>query len=194
MVGSFTAVNSVGRVNFAAVDAVSGDVLPISADTDSFVYTVAATSNLVFIGGNFQNVSSQPRRFLAALDARTGVLTSWNSPADLFVKRMDIFDNSLYVAGAFGHLAGASTRSIGAYPLSLTGAPGIVPNSVQRSPNGNFQFRLTAGGVPQATVQVSSDLVTWQPLQSVPLIGGYGVFTDTNIPNAPQRFYRISVP
>ena len=194
MVGSFTAVNSVGRVNFAAVDAGTADVLPMAADTDSFVYTVAATSNLVFIGGNFQNVSSQPRSYLAALDARTGVLTSWNCRADLFVKRMDIFDNTLYVAGAFGHLAGTSTRSLGAYPLSLAGPPEIVQNSVRRSLNGDFQFRLTALNTPQATVQVSSDLVNWQPLQSVPLVDGYGVFTDTSIPGAPQRFYRLSVP
>jgi hypothetical protein len=191
--GTFNVVNGFNRTNFVAVDATTAQVLPLVANADSFVYSVAATSNLVFIGGNFGVLSNQKRMALAALDVNTGNLTSWDSPADLFVRRLDIIDNTLYVEGSFVHLGATTTRSIGAYPLSFTGTPAIVSNSVQRLPNGNLQFRLFAPSVPQATIKVSTDLISWQPLQTVQIFGGYGAFTDTNSTLAKQ-FYRVSVP
>jgi trimeric autotransporter adhesin len=192
--GSFSVVNGFNRTNFVAVDATTAQVLPLVANLDSFVYSVAATSNQVFIGGNFENINGQSRHYVAAVDPNTGTVLNWNPQADLFVKSLSIIDNTLYVQGNFGRLGGTSTRSIGAYPLSLTGAPAIIPNSMQRSTNGNIQFRVTALSAPQAMILVSTDLVTWTPLQSIPLVSGYGIYAETNATAAPNRFYRVSVP
>jgi hypothetical protein len=44
------------------------------------------------------------------------------------------------------------------------------------------------------TVSGSTNLVNWEPLQVVPVVGGTALFTDTTASNNPIRFYRLSVP
>jgi len=191
--GIFNVVNGFNRTNFVAVDAVTAQVLPLVANADSFVYGLAANSNFVFIAGNFGQVNGQSRPALASLDINSNALTAWNPKADFYGKTCAIFDNVLYAAGLFLH-AGGVNRSLAAFPLSLVGRPSIVSNSMQRLGNGDIQFRITASGVSQATILVSTNLNTWQSLQTVPLTGSYGVFTDANALNYPRRFYRLSVP
>jgi len=61
-----------------------------------------------------------------------------------------------------------------------------------RTVTGNVEFRFTAVGTPQATIQISTNLLNWQSHQTVPLVAGHGLFTESA--NAPARFYRLSVP
>jgi hypothetical protein len=192
--GLFSIINGSYRSNFVALDATTAQVLPLVANTDTTVYGLAATSNYLFMAGNFLQVNGQNRGSLASLDLNSGTLTTWNPKCDFLARAIKIFDNVLYPAGSFLHAGGETTRSIAAYPLSLIGLPTIVSNSMQRLPNGNAQFRLAALGVPQATVNVSTNLNDWQPLQTVPLTAGNGVFVDSNTANYPRRFYRVSVP
>jgi hypothetical protein len=93
----------------------------------------------------------------------------------------------------YSTLGNETTAGIAAFPLALVGPPGIVPNSVQRYGNG-IQFQLNAVGVPQATVLASTNLVNWQTAQTVPLVAGSGLFTDSGAGSVPKRFYRLSVP
>ena len=51
-----------------------------------------------------------------------------------------------------------------------------------------------AAGAATATVWVSTNLTTWQVLQSVPVVNGAGVVTDITATNLPVRFYRLSLP
>ncbi len=164
------------------------------ANANSFVYGLAATSNQVFIGGNFTSIAGQSRPWLVALDINANTLTAWTPKPNLFVKAVQIFDNVLYTGGNFFTAGNTPTRSMAAYPLSLVGRPAIVSDSVRRLANGAVQFRLTALGVPQATIQFSTNLNNWQPLQTVSLVAGNGVFGDPAAPNYPGRFYRVSVP
>jgi hypothetical protein len=75
----------------------------------------------------------------------------------------------------------------------LVGLPAIVPNT-WRYTGGTMQFQLQALGLSQATVLVSSNLSTWQTLQSVPLVAGYGICQDSNPSHYPVRFFRVRVP
>lgn len=106
---------------------------------------------------------------------------------------VNIYNNVLYAGGPCLHLGGETTRSLGAFPLSLVGSPAITANSM-RYAGGGVQFELKALGVPQATVLVSSNLNNWTLLQTVPLVGGIGLFTDPSVLSFRSRFYRVSVP
>jgi hypothetical protein len=193
--GLFNVVGGQNRTNFAAVDALSAAVLPIVANADSFVYGLAASSNQVYIAGNFSTIDGQPRICLASVDSSSGLVTSWNPGAtSTYALAAVIWDNVLYTCGGFFRVGGETTASLAAFPLGLVGTPSIISNSMQRLPDGSVRFRPYALGAPQVTVQASSNILSWLPLQVVPLTAGYGTFTDSDATNHPARYYRLSVP
>jgi hypothetical protein len=169
-------------------------VLPLAADTDQAVYGVAATSNQVFLVGNFSTVAGQKRAYVASVDAHLNALTPWNPGSDFSANTVSVSDDTLFVGGLFMRLGGSTSRSLGAYRLSLSGVPTIVSNSLRRLSDSSIQLRVSAPGAAQATVMVSSNLTSWQPLQAVSLIGGSGIFTDTGAASYSRRFYRLRVP
>ena len=65
-------------------------------------------------------------------------------------------------------------------------------------PDGRFQFGFSIPGALDATVVASTNLSTnlldWEVLQTVPLTNGAAVFTDDTATNFPCRFYRLRVP
>jgi hypothetical protein len=69
----------------------------------------------------------------------------------------------------------------------------IDAHSVIRLPDGSVQFGITARSAT-ATVMGSTNLLTWQVLQTVPITNGAAVFTDTAATNFPSRFYRVRLP
>ena len=191
--GHFSSVAGFYRTNYFSISS-DGSILYPAADTDNDVYGLAASDNLVFLAGFFTQVNGQPRRYLAAFDVNSNVLSPWDPNPDFQAEALSVLDNVVYPSGLFLHIGGASQRSIAGYPLSLVGQPSIVSNSVRRLTNGSVSFCVNAVGVPQASVLASTNLSTWQTLQTVPLVGGYGVCTDTEAPALPRRFYRASVP
>jgi hypothetical protein len=79
-------------------------------------------------------------------------------------------------------------------PFSIIDAPVLYPGSLTRLPDGRIQLGLTVPGATQATVLGSTNLSTWQELQTVPLTNGAAVFTDDTAANRPVTFYRLRVP
>ena len=72
-------------------------------------------------------------------------------------------------------------------PPSLTGQPVVLPN-------GNFQFQtLCSTGLIQ-TVQFSTNLIDWLPLQTFTNANPVTTFTDTNGTGPGVGFYRVVVP
>jgi hypothetical protein len=67
----------------------------------------------------------------------------------------------------------------------------IDPHSVVRLVDGTVQFGVTAPGAATVTVLGSTNLSTWQVLQTVPVTNGAAVFTDSAATNFPSRFYRV---
>ena len=70
----------------------------------------------------------------------------------------------------------------------------IDPRSVLRLPDGSLQFEARAPGAATATALGSINLLTWQVLQTVPVINGFALFTDSAATNLPFRFYRARLP
>ena len=72
-------------------------------------------------------------------------------------------------------------------PPNFTGKPVLLPNS-----NIQFQFLCSTGLV--LTVQYSTNLLNWQPLQTFTNIATLNTFTDTNANGRVNSFYRVAVP
>jgi hypothetical protein len=81
LAGQFTEVNGEARSGFAAVDPVTGNLLPW---TISFVpgpyevNSIAVHNNVLYVAGEFYFSDGQERQNLAAWDATTGELTDWS--------------------------------------------------------------------------------------------------------------------
>ncbi|MCX6922728.1 MAG: hypothetical protein NT154_05870 [Verrucomicrobia bacterium] len=69
----------------------------------------------------------------------------------------------------------------------------IDTRSVARLPDGSVQFEMTAPGAATATVLGSTDLLSWQMLQTMPVTNGTAIFTDSAATNYTSRFYRVRV-
>jgi hypothetical protein len=80
--------------------------------------------------------------------------------------------------------------------FSLVDAPVINAKSLTPLAGGRMQLGFTAPGAAQATVWGTTVLAPahWELLGTLPLTSNNGVFTDTNAPGFPERFYRVTVP
>lgn len=79
VMGSFVAVNGQPRRSIAALDSVTGQVLPWDAtvrsgDSYASVAKAAVDGNLLYIVGYFTSVAGQNRRGMAVFDTQTGAL------------------------------------------------------------------------------------------------------------------------
>jgi len=70
----------------------------------------------------------------------------------------------------------------------------IDTRSVTRLTDGSVRFRVAAPGAANASVFGSTNLLTWQLLQTVPLTNGFAIFTDNPAAGFPRRFYRARLP
>lgn len=111
----------------------------------------------------------------------------WSIPYSLLVPGSDY---SIRITSATNSaLFGASSQTFSIVdPPAFTAGPGAILSG------GGVQFGLSAPGAATATVWASTNLVSWQSLQSVPITNGSAVFVDSAAPAAPQRYYRLSVP
>jgi hypothetical protein len=70
----------------------------------------------------------------------------------------------------------------------------INRSSLTNLPDGSVQFGFSIPGALEATIMDSTNLLSWEVLQMVPLTNGSAVFRDDTATNFPQRFYRLRVP
>jgi CubicO group peptidase (beta-lactamase class C family) len=72
-------------------------------------------------------------------------------------------------------------------PPNFTGQPVLLPN-------GNFQFQTLCSTGLVLTVEYSTNLANWQPLQTFTNATAVATFTDTNTTGRVKSFYRVVVP
>ena len=101
--GTFTPANIPGRNYFAALDALTGGLLPWIPDfPDGYVSKIDATDSLVFLGGSFANVGNIPNNYFAVLKASNGQLIKNFPRSDYnYTNSFAVDGNTLYVAGPF---------------------------------------------------------------------------------------------
>jgi CubicO group peptidase (beta-lactamase class C family) len=72
-------------------------------------------------------------------------------------------------------------------PPSFTGQPLLLPN-------GNFKFQFMCSTGLVLTLEYSTNLLNWQPLQTFTNVTTVSTFTDTNASSRVKSFYRVAVP
>jgi trimeric autotransporter adhesin len=112
------------RQNVAAFDVRTGKPLDwapvISGSTlvNAFpyegVYTLAVSSNTVYLGGPFTAINGQTRNHVGAVDAFTGAVKDWNPNVDSIVSSLIVSGNIVYAGGRFSRIGGASRTNIAA--------------------------------------------------------------------------------
>ncbi|MGM7679304.1 PKD domain-containing protein [Microbacterium sp. A94] len=118
--GSFNSVNGQARWNFAALDAVTGQL--VSGFSPSIggtgVYALAASGSSVYLGGLFTQANGTARKNLAGFNAASGALLSWAPQSDLQVDAMvmDPGGDEVIAAGRFSQVNG-NTAMRGAVAL-----------------------------------------------------------------------------
>jgi hypothetical protein len=146
--GSFTTVAGQPRLNFAAVDAVTGALDPnvnasVGADATRYVRTVLANDARVYIGGDFTTVAGTARQRLAAFDANGTLDRAWKPRTSAWVKTLAFTcdGQSVIAGGNFRSAAGSGqpvvARATVARFDAVTGAlhawqtpAGAIPNGI----------------------------------------------------------------
>ena len=75
-----------------------------------------------------------------------------------------------------------------------TNTPPTFTGQAVLLPNGNFQFQTLCGTSLIQTVQFSTNLTDWLPLQTFTNATAVTTFIDTNSNGPGARFYRVAVP
>jgi hypothetical protein len=123
---------------------------------------------------------------------RTIVTNAANIPAYIWSVPVILTPGSDYTI-RIRSTTNASLSSTGA-AFCIVDAPSVTPGSVVRLANGNLQFGCSAPGAAQLTVYASTNLLTWQLLQVVPVTSGTALVTDTSASTNSMRYYRLRVP
>ncbi|MET4099767.1 PKD repeat protein [Agrococcus sp. UYP10] len=116
--GSFSSVNGQTRFNFAALDPVTGALLPgfNASAGGSGVYGIATTSDTVYVTGLFTQANGVARQNLAAFATANGALRSWAPTIDLQGDAMviDPGGSHVIVGGRFYLTNGVVQRGLSA--------------------------------------------------------------------------------
>jgi WD40 repeat protein len=98
----------------AAINA-AGKLTDWNPDSNGNVYTLAAGSDVVYVGGMFSSVGGQARSKLAAV-ATDGTVTSWNPSVYAYgwVETLALSGNTIFVGGDFSSIAGQARKNLAA--------------------------------------------------------------------------------
>jgi hypothetical protein len=165
------------RTGLAALDLVTGDVLPFAPRLDSGVVAVAATSSSVYVSGSFTAVNGVPRNRVAAVDPH-GALLPWTTGVIADVRLMrpvgtDVFlgltSDVVLVDGVTGAARPWRLRTNGV-PRALREVGGTVYLG------GDFSVVVDASGTTRSRTGLAAfDLATAALLPFAPAVTGGSV-------------------
>ena len=127
--GDFYSIGAVARNNAAAIDAVTGEILPWNPNTNGIVRAIAADNSAVYLGGNFTTVNGTvTKNRIAQVHPTTGVASGWNPGSDNIVNALILKNGLLYVGGNFGTIGGAARSKVAVLNAVTGTASSINPN------------------------------------------------------------------
>lgn len=128
VVGNFTQIGGVTQSSIAALNATTGDALPwippvVGPQYEGFPPNlcgrVAASGDVLYVGGWFETMGGESRPFVAALNRATGSLLPWNPKPDLAGGVVMTRGDTVYVGGIFS-LMGEWRHRAGLAAIDLT--------------------------------------------------------------------------
>ena len=164
--GTFTEVNGVPRQNLAAIDAVTGALIPDwQADTTGTIPTVKSfdvVGNRLYVGGKFTGIDGTNKQKLAALDVNTGDLLPWNTWLNGNVNEVRVSPDggTVWVGGTFTKIRGIARP----YFAGIDAASGL-PTSFNRDGWGGYIVTV-ATNADGSTVYATSEnnvIFAYQP-------------------------------
>ncbi len=180
------------RKRLGAVDATTGALLPLTANTDQKVFSLYATATTLYVGGTFTTIGGQPRMAAAALDTATGAVSpAWMPAADAAVRAIvpTPDGSALYLGGEFGSINGltAQRNLVKVTPdtaalLPFRRHPGYPVWSVVATAtdvyvggngSGGHAGRYTAAGEPGWVTQTDGGVQSVALVDGVLYIGGH---------------------
>ena len=166
--GAFASIGGQPQAFLAAVDPVSGSLLPWAPGLDNGVQDLALNGTQLLVAGDFGGVGGVARASLASfeLSATAGTLTAWDPQANGGVDRVLAAGAKAYVAGAFTAVggqarnyfaeldSGGTTGVATAFDAQVVAAPGGQGWAVAFDPLGGKLYVggsfTTAQGQPRA--------------------------------------------
>lgn len=131
--GSFRYIGGTRRNRLAAINAVTGDLLPWNPNvTGGSVNVIRKSGSIIYAGGEFTKVGSDNRLALAAISSTTGLATGWApaiAPVSAEVKDILIDGTTAYVAGLFSSVGGQPRNNIAAVNTSTGTTTSWNPNA-----------------------------------------------------------------
>lgn len=139
--GDFKNVNWVSRKHIASFDLATGTLTDWAPEVDfpgatgnNRVYSILATIDRLYVGGQFTQVNGQSRTNLVSFDitGATPTLTDWVPNPDLNGTIFSLVEaeGKLYVGGAFNQIAGQSRLRLVSFDVT-TGTPALTDWSLQ---------------------------------------------------------------
>ncbi|EQA61432.1 hypothetical protein [Leptospira alexanderi] len=157
--GDFTSIGGVVRNGIAAIDSVTGNLLPFFQGTGgvggiNFVSSFHYTGSMLLVGGAFSSLGGISRNGIAAIDPSNANVLSWYPSGGLTSTGFTLYTfcqkgNILYVAGSFTSISGVQRARIAALDLSnasvlpwypTSGAATGYPKKLFLSEDGNTLY------------------------------------------------------
>lgn len=119
--GSFTEIDGQPRERLAAIDLLTGNLLPWSPTANGTINDIEVAGDSVIVTGVFSEINGVPRTRLAAVDATTGALRNWSPSLNNTGQVLLAENDRIIVAGFFSVVNGVPRGRAAAFAGS-TGA------------------------------------------------------------------------
>lgn len=127
--GAAAGTNQTARKNFAAFDAVTGDLLPCKPSFTGGSGTIRAMKpspdgSVLYIGGSFSSAGGKGVSNAASLKTSDcTVPTTWRPTVSATVRAIDVTDTAIYIGGDFTTVKGSTRQRVAALSPTATLLP-----------------------------------------------------------------------